>query len=278
MATVLHYTAHPLLCRRGTSTFCVGTTHLLFNPKAGEVKLAQLACLLAELDHMASIPGNPPLPCLLCGDLNSLSLSPLMRFIETGVLDYSQLTGNQVAGYFNERSQLRPIPVPLFPPTIAIGQDCRHSSALTSTQADTASRTSTPSQTVPASPSSVLSHHFTFTSAYPHPSTGNPPSSVTTYHMAAFETVDYIHYTPSASPSPSTTATHTGWAARGGRGKPVSPAGSGGDGAHSRGGFRLLGRRALPSTHTLLGLGPQPHHLLPSDHLWLLASFQLIAK
>lgn len=272
MSGVLHSLLLPLLCRRGTHTFCVGTTHLLFNPKAGEVKLAQLASLMAELDHMAAIPGNPPLPCLLCGDLNSLPLSPLMRFIETGVLDYSQLTGNQVAGYFNERSQLRPIPVPLFPPTIAIGQDCRHSSALTSTQ-DTASGTSSRSQTGPASsttPSSVLSHSFTFTSAYPHPSTGNPPSSVTTYHMAAFETVDYIHYTPSVSPSPSTTA-------RGARSKPLSPAASGGDGAQSRGGFRLLSRRALPSTHTLLGLGPQPHHLLPSDHLWLLASFQLIA-
>ncbi len=38
--------------------FCVATTHLLFNPKAGEVKLAQLGYLLAELHRMATIPGE----------------------------------------------------------------------------------------------------------------------------------------------------------------------------------------------------------------------------
>ena len=30
---------------------CVATTHLLFNPKRGDIKLAQLAVLLAELDR-----------------------------------------------------------------------------------------------------------------------------------------------------------------------------------------------------------------------------------
>ena len=38
--------------------FCVATTHLLYNPKAGEVKLAQMSCLLAELHKMATIPGK----------------------------------------------------------------------------------------------------------------------------------------------------------------------------------------------------------------------------
>lgn len=255
----------------------MGTTHLLFNPRAGEVKLAQLACLLAELDQMASAPGSPSLPCILCGDLNSLPLSPLLQFIETGQLDYSQLTAHQVAGYFNERSEHRPIPVPLLPPTVPIGQDCRYISAVTKAQEDTASAPSgSAHEAGPTAPSPVLSHPFSFTSTYPRPSTGNPPSTVTTYHTSAFETVDYIHYTPADSPSP---PTHTGPAAPGGRNKqvttPSSPSGSGGA-SRGKGGFRLLSRRALPSTHTLLGLGPQPHHLLPSDHLWLLASFQLI--
>ena len=30
---------------------CVATTHMLFNPKRGDIKLAQLAVLLAELDR-----------------------------------------------------------------------------------------------------------------------------------------------------------------------------------------------------------------------------------
>lgn len=223
---------------------------------------------------MAVVSGSPSLPCILCGDLNSLPLSPLVQFIETSQLDYSQLTAHQVAGYFNERSEYRPIPVPLLPPTIAIGQDCRHTSPVTLAQEDTASRPSSSAQKAgPSSeaPSPILSHPFSFTSAYPRPSTGNPPSTVTTYHMSAFETVDYIYYTPAASPTP---PTHT---APGSRNK--TPSSSGGSGDVPQGqvqGFRLLSRRALPSTHTLLGLGSQPHHLLPSDHLWLLASFQLI--
>ena len=35
----------------------MATTHLLYNPKAGEVKLAQMSCLFAELHRMATIPG-----------------------------------------------------------------------------------------------------------------------------------------------------------------------------------------------------------------------------
>lgn len=38
--------------------FCVATTHLLYNPKAGEVKLAQMSCLLAELHKMAKVHGK----------------------------------------------------------------------------------------------------------------------------------------------------------------------------------------------------------------------------
>ena len=43
-------------CSNGKE-FCVATTHLLYNPKAGEVKLAQMSCLFAELHRMATIPG-----------------------------------------------------------------------------------------------------------------------------------------------------------------------------------------------------------------------------
>ncbi len=40
------------------AVFCIANTHLLFNPKAGEVKLAQLSYLLAELHKMATKPGE----------------------------------------------------------------------------------------------------------------------------------------------------------------------------------------------------------------------------
>ncbi len=49
----------------GETRFCVANTHLLFNPKAGEVKLAQVAYLFAELHKMASNSG-------LCSGLFSI--------------------------------------------------------------------------------------------------------------------------------------------------------------------------------------------------------------
>lgn len=39
------------------AVFCLANTHLLFNPKAGEVKLAQVGLLLAELHKIARKPG-----------------------------------------------------------------------------------------------------------------------------------------------------------------------------------------------------------------------------
>lgn len=45
-------------CCSDVREFCVATTHLLYNPKAGEVKLAQMSCLFAELHRMATIPGT----------------------------------------------------------------------------------------------------------------------------------------------------------------------------------------------------------------------------
>ena len=47
--------------------FCVATTHLLYNPKAGEVKLAQMSCLFAELHRIATVSGKPsPLYVCMC--------------------------------------------------------------------------------------------------------------------------------------------------------------------------------------------------------------------
>ena len=232
--------------------FCVATTHLLFNQKAGEVKLAQLALLLAELDLMATAetPEQSPLSCLLCGDLNSLPHSPLLRFIETGRLDYSQLTGPQVAGYNGKASSHRLIPIPLLPPDMGIRHDCRHHqppSKHTSTPAPPAgggggegSGGGGGKSTAAAAATAVLSHPFVFFSAYRHPSPSSPsspPSTITTYHSSAFETVDYIYFTPSIS------SAHTS--------KTTPPRGG-------RAGFKLLGRRELASGQRLLALGPQP--------------------
>lgn len=97
-----------------------------------------------------------------------------------------------------------------------------------------------------SNPGGVLTHPFKLLSAYPH--SKSHPSTVTTYHRLAFETVDYIFYSPVAYKAAGTKKQVTG--------------------------FNLLKRKVLPSTHTLLDLGPQPHQFLSSDHLLLQATFQ----
>lgn len=220
--------------------FCVATTHLLYNPKAGEVKLAQLGYLLAELHRMATIPGEIPnyiiiidyrchadtdklLPVILCGDFNSVPNSHIVNFISSARLDYSNVSASEVAGFSRRHSQRR-IPAPLFPSVMGISNDCCY---MTLDKAQTNDATYT------------LTHPFKLNCVYPFYN----KSTVTTYHQSAFETVDYIFFSPVIN---------------------------------STSGFRLLHRKALPSCELLRLLGPQPHQSLSSDHLFLCATFQLI--
>ena len=104
-----------------TKQLCVATTHLLFNPKAGEIKLAQLCLLLAEIYKLTS----NGCPILLCGDFNMRPLCPLYAFIEQGALDYSRVSAPEIAGYFRGRNNRR-IPSPLFPPSFGISTNCMY--------------------------------------------------------------------------------------------------------------------------------------------------------
>lgn len=98
-----HNVAIVLLLRpaapRGPSTgtlgplLCVVNTHLLFNPRRGDVKLAQLAILLAEMHQMVQSQKARGLSCnlIVCGDFNSVPHMPLYQLITTGQLNYQGL-------------------------------------------------------------------------------------------------------------------------------------------------------------------------------------------
>lgn len=73
------------------TSICVANTHLLYNPRRGDIKLAQLAILLAEISRLSRPPNGSSSPVVLCGDFNSTPLSPLYRFLTTGCLNYSGL-------------------------------------------------------------------------------------------------------------------------------------------------------------------------------------------
>lgn len=72
---------------------CVANTHLLFNPRRGDVKLAQLAIMLAEVDKVVQSCKARGENCnlILCGDFNSVPHMPLYRLITTGELYFQGL-------------------------------------------------------------------------------------------------------------------------------------------------------------------------------------------
>ncbi|KAM6131397.1 LOW QUALITY PROTEIN: protein angel homolog 1 [Pterocles gutturalis] len=69
---------------KAVSPLCVANTHVLFNPRRGDIKLAQMALLLAEIDKVAKTSEGGYYPVILCGDLNSVPDSPLYKFIRNG--------------------------------------------------------------------------------------------------------------------------------------------------------------------------------------------------
>lgn len=95
---VLLLQPHNAACSSGRpASICVANTHLLYNPRRGDIKLAQLAILLAEISRLSRPPNGSSSPVVLCGDFNSTPLSPLYRFLTTGCLNYSGLKISSVS-------------------------------------------------------------------------------------------------------------------------------------------------------------------------------------
>ena len=92
---------------------CVATTHILYNPKRGDCKLAQMQKFLAHLDRIAykeSIVNNENrvefvyYPTILCGDFNFVNNSKLFEFVSSGKLEnYKDLQTNIMSGQFETR-------------------------------------------------------------------------------------------------------------------------------------------------------------------------------
>lgn len=282
-------------CKR---QLCVATTHLLFNPKAGDVKLAQVVMLMAELHRMCQAPDETQCAAILCGDFNCLPNSPLQLFITNSELQYEGLCAADIAGYSRRRN--RKLPVPLLSPRLGIADNCmfvsemspsdgKDQATLCSGQQDTkpiidltnglndkaplidltmnndmpsldktlpvidlTTDTGTPRATTEAdqeavtAPKATLSHGFKFESVYKVVE-GVQPASVTTFHCSAMEMVDFIYFTPAGLVQ-----------------------------CNNSSSLQLLSRCTLPSTSTLMELGPLPNEFLPSDHLHLQAQFQLL--
>ncbi|CAN2387421.1 angel homolog 2, partial [Pristimantis euphronides] len=107
---------------------CVANTHLLYNPRRGDIKLAQLAILLAEITRVAQIQDEQFCPIVLCGDFNSVPGSPLHQFIKEGTLHYEGMTIGKVSGQEPSPIGQRILSIPIWPRSLGINQKCVYES------------------------------------------------------------------------------------------------------------------------------------------------------
>ncbi|OQR84962.1 hypothetical protein ACHHYP_12517 [Achlya hypogyna] len=179
------------------STIVVATTHILFNPRRGDVKVAQCKMLLERLESLqaAHCPDGAG-RVLLCGDFNFTPCSPLYELFASGTLDCSELQSaelscqlNAKGSFFHERRHDDDGVV-------------RHGGAGTAwgkyRPGHPAFRTKfVPSALYNQVVGGVVSHAFAFQSAYAQSptdlTTGEPIA--TTHHERFYGTVDYIWYT-----------------------------------------------------------------------------------
>ncbi|XP_051868577.1 protein angel homolog 2 isoform X2 [Pristis pectinata] len=235
---------------------CVANTHLLYNPRRGDIKLAQLAILLAEINKLASDGKGGHWPIILCGDFNSVPDSPLYNFIRSGKLIYDGLPIGKVSGQEQSHRGQRALSKPLWPSSLGISSECQYETmkdaeypvdALDNSEElkDATTKKNHPmDQLTP----SAIQHKFKLLSVYSHYLPGTNKTEVTTCHSKSAVTVDYIFYSAAKN-----------------NGTPDS-----GDGGH----LQLLGKLALLTEQDLWTVNRLPNESNSSDHLPLLAKFR----
>ncbi|XP_072895514.1 protein angel homolog 1-like isoform X1 [Hemitrygon akajei] len=109
---------------------CVANTHLIFNPRRGDIKLTQLAVLFAEIQQVvqAAQGDGTPCPVILCGDLNSVPDSPLYKLICNGELYYYGIPTWKVSCQEDYSNQFCPRKLygPLWPSRLRITDNCQY--------------------------------------------------------------------------------------------------------------------------------------------------------
>uniref|UniRef100_A0A3B4B3K7 Endonuclease/exonuclease/phosphatase domain-containing protein n=1 Tax=Periophthalmus magnuspinnatus TaxID=409849 RepID=A0A3B4B3K7_9GOBI len=229
---------------------CVANTHLLFNPRRGDIKLAQLAILLAEMDKVVQSCKRKGEDCniILCGDFNSIPHTPLYQLITKGELYFQGLpiSGQEDLSY---KSHVYRLYAPLWPNTLRISDSCQYTSANKDLEKD--------QNTAGLSELHSLSHGLDLQSVYKHVLPGSGNAEVTTLHSQVGATVDYIFFSPKL---PSNTEEQ-------GRNIPNA--------SFASSGLKAIGCLSLLSEDVLWSVNGLPNHMFPSDHLSLLAKFQV---
>nr|CAI5821671.1 unnamed protein product [Callosobruchus analis] len=227
-----------------TREFVVATTHLLYNPRRRDVRMAQMQVFLSEIERISfkqdSVEdGHRYLPILITGDFNTPPNSDLYNFMVEGKIKYD----NMPPGLFDNGSKV------LVTSVLGISDTCQHVDLLRSRQSNKQpfnSEMSVKSSLVDQTKTSglfktgKLSHHFAFKSVYNH---GGLQLNEATTNQDGWITVDYIFYRYQRK--------------------------------YTDERLQLLARCRLP-TKQELGNMTIPNQSLGSDHLSLAAKFKLL--
>ncbi|XP_010290212.1 PREDICTED: protein angel homolog 1, partial [Phaethon lepturus] len=282
------------------SPLCVANTHVLFNPRRGDIKLAQMALLLAEIDKIAKTTEGSYYPVILCGDLNSVPDSPLYKLIRNGELYYHGMPAWKVSGQedFSQQLYSRKLQAPLWPSSLGVTDNCQY---VTLCQPKKLGRRK-------YSRDFLLQFHFCDVACerppqlvllegvtdakpdrpahWPKPATvvkdldpqpSIPRSSGVIQHGLNLTSV-YSHFLPQRG-RPEVTTMPMGLGATVDyifySAEPVENGNRGGRRLYRDGALKLLGRLSLLSEDVLLLANGLPNPFCSSDHLCLLASFGL---
>ncbi|XP_031437489.1 protein angel homolog 2 isoform X2 [Clupea harengus] len=233
-----------------TNHLCVANTHLLYNPRRGDIKLAQLGLLLAEISHVAKQSDGTTCPVILCGDFNSAPWSPLYHFIRESKLEYHGIPMGKVSGQDDIPKGQRILSAPLWPQHLGISQQCQYEDPTSNGDIRNCegSRINGP----------CIEHCLNLTSAYSHHSSKRGQPEITTCHSKRAMTVDYIFYSAASRDTSLKSGT-----------QPQESNVLSGEGLH------LLTRLALFDETDLHAVNGLPNANNSSDHLPLLACFRL---
>lgn len=184
----------------------VATTHLLYNPKRHDIKLAQLQLLFAELDLLAFISSNVSSkskstqhvyhPTILTGDFNLTPDSSIYEFITRGSLQYKGLSRRELTP--ETRGQV--LDSELIPPHLNVTDQCQHlgetEKRISRTVSDDASNSEMHSSKngVEKFSTGQLSHQLKLLSAYPHRLNRLNGTNEATTYQNGWVTVDYIFH------------------------------------------------------------------------------------
>ncbi|XP_039594030.1 protein angel homolog 2 isoform X1 [Polypterus senegalus] len=245
----------PTVHRSSSCNICVANTHLLYNPRRGDIKLTQLAMLLAEISAVSLEENGHRSPIILCGDFNSVPGSPLYSFIKDGRLNYQGLSIGKVSGQEQTPRGQKMLSVPIWPESLGISHRCQYEAKY---QKDEGSETGDKSDESSIEPEvkrkeSCIEHQFSLTSAYSHYLSDDGSPEITTCHSRTALTVDYIFYSAAKedlSVLPGKNSSYDGM-------------------------LKLLARLSLLRERDLWSVNGLPNEHNSSDHLPLLAKFRL---